>query len=104
MPVTYSGRAVQELITRIRSGIHRPARDARVAVSGGPHLVTIRSHPGAAVDGALPRRQLSRALTAPMAPHLLGVPVRTAKPRVTTAMLASEYPANIVIDRPDCSS
>jgi hypothetical protein len=46
------------------------------------------------------RGELARALRAPIVAHVLSVPVRAVRPRVTTAMLAARHPAYIVIDRP----
>ena len=101
MPVNYRRAAVDALLARIRSTLGRPVRDASVAVDGSAQLVTLRSHPGAAVDATLLRGELARALSAPGAPHVLSVPVRKLEPKITTAMLAAEYPAYIVVDRPD---
>jgi lipoprotein-anchoring transpeptidase ErfK/SrfK len=98
--VTYSGRAVGELLSRIGATVDRAPRDASVTVGGSARLVTIQSHAGRTVDEALLRKELSRALSAPTAAHALGVPVRALKAKVTTTMLAAEYPAYIVVDRP----
>jgi lipoprotein-anchoring transpeptidase ErfK/SrfK len=100
MPVTYSRPVVEELIARFGARIDRPVRDASVSVDGG-HLVEVRASPGAAVSTSMLGRELAQALSTPTAPHVVGVPVRALKPKVTTAMLAAEYPAYIVIDRPD---
>jgi lipoprotein-anchoring transpeptidase ErfK/SrfK len=101
MPVTYSRRAVDELISRIRSTVDRPTRDASVSVDASGQLSQVQSRPGAAVDTSLLHRELSRALSMPIAPHVLSVPVRTVKPGVSTATLAAAHPAYIVVDRPN---
>jgi lipoprotein-anchoring transpeptidase ErfK/SrfK len=101
LPVTYSRITVQALVARIRSAIDRPARDASVTVDSGAQLVSVRSRVGAVVDVAALRGELASALRAPAVPHLLSLPVGNVKPRITTAMLAAEYPAYIVIDRRD---
>jgi lipoprotein-anchoring transpeptidase ErfK/SrfK len=98
--VTYRRRAVDELISRIGATVYRAPRDASVTVDGSAQLVTILSAPGRAADERLLREELARALSAPTAAHVLGVPVRTLKPKVTTTTLAAEYPAYIVVDRP----
>jgi lipoprotein-anchoring transpeptidase ErfK/SrfK len=101
MPVTYRHRAVDELIAHIRSTIDRPLRDATVSVDAGGQLVEVQSRTGAAVDTRRLRRALSQALSAPFAPHVVNVSVRTVKPAVTTEMLAAEHPAYVVVDRPN---
>jgi lipoprotein-anchoring transpeptidase ErfK/SrfK len=98
--VTYSRAAVKRLIARIRAAIDRPVRDASLSVAGNGQLVEVRSRPGAVVHTGLLDRKLARALSAPTAQHVLSVSVRTLRPTVTTAMLAAEYPAYIVVDRP----
>ncbi len=100
LPVSYSRGAVQQLIARVGSAIDRPARDARVTVDSSARLVTVRSRVGAVVDVAALRGELSRALSSPAVPHVLRVPVSAVMPKVTTAMLAAEYPAYVVVDRP----
>src|SRR5437588_10777478 len=81
--------------------IDHPVRNASLSVGGSGQLVEVRSRPGATVDSTLLDRELVRALSAPTARHVLSVPVRTVKPKITTTLLAAEYPAYIVIDRPD---
>src|SRR5205807_2734736 len=97
MPVTYSHAAVGALIARVRSMIDHPVRNASVSVGESGQLVEVRSRPGATVDSTLLDRELVRALSAPTARHVLSVRVRTVKPKITTTMLAAEYPAYIVI-------
>jgi lipoprotein-anchoring transpeptidase ErfK/SrfK len=97
---SYSHQAVSDLIAHIRSAVDRPARDASMTVESAGQLITVRSHAGAEADIVELRGQLERALGAPTVPHALGVSVRVVRPKVTTARLAAEYPAYIVVDRP----
>ena len=62
-------------------------------------LVTVPSHLGTVIDGRSLRRELSKALSTPTSVHVLSVSVRATAPNVTTAMLASRYPAYVVVDR-----
>jgi lipoprotein-anchoring transpeptidase ErfK/SrfK len=101
LPASYSAGAVEQLVARIRSAINRPARDASATVDGNARLIEIRSRVGAEVDLAALRAALTPALAAPTTRHVLSVPVRIIKPKVTTAMLAAEYPAYLVVDRRD---
>jgi lipoprotein-anchoring transpeptidase ErfK/SrfK len=100
MPMTYSHRVVGRFVARIQSAIDRPPRDASASVDGSGHLVAVSSARGARVDAASLRGEVERALQAPVAAQAIAVPVRRLKPRVTSAMLAAEYPTYIVIDRP----
>lgn len=99
--VTYSHSAVTALLARVRAAIDRPVRNASIAVVGGGQLVALRSLPGRAVDTMVLGSQLARALDRPAVRQTVSVAVRTSRPAVSSAKLASEYPTYIVIDRPD---
>lgn len=101
MPVSYSPGPVAALIARTRATIDRPAQDASVTITSGAKLVTTESRPGRTVDVAVLRRALRQALSHPLRTHVLTVPVSRVSPTVTTAKLAAQYPAYIIVDRPD---
>jgi lipoprotein-anchoring transpeptidase ErfK/SrfK len=100
MPVTYSHRVVRDFVARVARKIDRPPRDASVSVGDSGRLVTATSRHGAAVDAAALRPAIERALRTAAPMQVIRAPVRDLEPRLTTAMLAAEYPAYIVIDRP----
>jgi lipoprotein-anchoring transpeptidase ErfK/SrfK len=101
LTVSYSRPALQQFIARIRSAINRPARDAGVTVGSRAQLVQVEGESGMEVDVAALRGELARALGMPTIPHVLTVPIRDVKPKVTTSMLPAEYPAYVVVDRRD---
>jgi hypothetical protein len=98
--VSYSRVAVRTLLARVRAAIDRPPRDASVSVSDGGQLVKHASHTGIAVQTGRLARELTQALADPVSAHVLRVPTRIVRPKVTTTMLAARYPAYVIIDRP----
>jgi hypothetical protein len=100
MRVSFSHSAVAGLLARIEASVHRPARDATVAVSRQPRLVEVPGQRGVGVLTSQLRAELGRALSHPAAAQVLRVPVHALDPRVTTATLPARYPAYIVVDRP----
>jgi lipoprotein-anchoring transpeptidase ErfK/SrfK len=97
LQVTYSHAAVRALTAKIRAAVERPAQNATVTVSGAS-LTQVPGSDGTAVDGRLGGR-IEYALTGASASRTVTVPTRTVHPKVTTAQLASQYPAYIVVDR-----
>jgi lipoprotein-anchoring transpeptidase ErfK/SrfK len=100
MPMTYSHRAVARFVRRIEHAVDRPAREASVSVGGAGQLVTVPSERGVRLAEARLRAEVEQTLQAPTPAQSIDAPVRELKPRVTTATLAAEYPAYIIIDRP----
>jgi lipoprotein-anchoring transpeptidase ErfK/SrfK len=101
LDIRYSKRAIARLVKRIGKAVDEPAVDASVDLEHGD--VT----PQASKDG---RRLLARKLKRQLRRRLLDVSdpgeVKTVrartevvKPQVTTAELAEEYPAILIIDR-----
>jgi lipoprotein-anchoring transpeptidase ErfK/SrfK len=94
----YSHQAIRELTAKVRAAVNRSPRDALVQPNGGD-LQEIASEPGLAVDNGLLARRVERALVDAGAPHAVSVPVHSTTPSVTTAQLAAQYPAYIIVDR-----
>lgn len=96
--VGYSRGAVRSLVAGVAKAADRPARDASVkpAPSG---LVTVPAQTGEAVDAAVLGARVERALVDPAADHSITAPLRPLVPHVSSAQVASKYPAYIVIDR-----
>jgi lipoprotein-anchoring transpeptidase ErfK/SrfK len=100
MPMTYSHRVVARFVGRIEHAVDHPAREASVSVGGSGRLVTVPSERGARLAAARLRGEVEQALRTPAAAQSIDAPVRELKPHVTTATLAADYPAYIIIDRP----
>jgi lipoprotein-anchoring transpeptidase ErfK/SrfK len=94
--VTYSRRAVAGLIARVKKGVDRPARDARVDF---PSLAQVEEKSGVAVKTRLLRRRVERALSDPDRRRLVRAPTKVLKPKVTRAQLAAKYPIVLVAAR-----
>jgi lipoprotein-anchoring transpeptidase ErfK/SrfK len=96
--VSWSRAAVRRLVRRVERDLERDPRDARLDLERGV-VDPQPSEDGLAVRAARLRRDVERTLldSGDRAP----VKVRTAvvKPEVTTAELASRYPAIIIINR-----
>jgi lipoprotein-anchoring transpeptidase ErfK/SrfK len=94
----YSHAAVSRLADYVGSRVDHPAVNASIAPSA-TGLSEVQGHSGVAVDTALLRSRVSHALTGAQPGGAVGVPIHILTPTVTTAQLATRYPAYIVIDR-----
>lgn len=95
---SYSHGAVRGLTKQIRAAVNRAPRDATVQPSSSG-LSTVQGEVGLSVESSKLGGRIEAALVAPSGRRTVSVPVRTVKPRVTTAQLAAKYPAYIVVDR-----
>ncbi|HYM44575.1 MAG TPA: L,D-transpeptidase/peptidoglycan binding protein [Solirubrobacteraceae bacterium] len=98
LAVSYSHVAVQALTAKVRAAVNRAPQNASVAVSGS-ELTRVPAKSGVTVDSARLGGRIERALTGASASRAVTVPAKSVQPKITTAQLASEYPAYIVIDR-----
>ena len=98
--VSYSHQTVRHLTARIRAEVNRPARDATVQPNASG-LDTVPGKPGVIVDSDKLGSRIGQVLSGAVASRAVGVPTRTVQPKITTAQLASKYPAYIVVDRND---
>lgn len=94
--VSYSKAAVAALLARVRKGVDRPARDAKVNF---PSLTHVKEQNGVKVDVAGLEANVKAALTSPD-DRTADVPTAVTKAKVTTDQLADKYPALLVVDRP----
>ena len=94
--VSYSKVAVAKLVARVRKGVSRPARDAKVNF---PALTQVKEQDGLKVDVPGLEQNLRAALTSPD-DRTADVPTAITKAKVTRAELADKYPALLVVDRP----
>ncbi len=95
---SYSSSRVRALTAKIRASVNRPPRDATVEPSGG-RLRAVPGTNGHTVESDKLGGRIHAALLAPLGSRSVSVPAKVVKPKVTTANLASKYPAYIVIDR-----
>ncbi len=98
LQATYSSHALRDITSRIAFDVERPAIDASVVPSAGG-LTEVEGHEGTAVNTALLRSRIVRALIGVRAAHTVAVPAHAVTPTVTSAQLATNYPAYIVVDR-----
>lgn len=96
--VSYSHQSVRDLTAKIRAGVNRAPRDASVEPNAsGLHAVPGQA--GLSVDSTRLGARIDNALSGASPRRVVKVPAHAVKPKVTTAQLASKYPAYIVIDR-----
>jgi lipoprotein-anchoring transpeptidase ErfK/SrfK len=98
--VSYSHAAVSAFVGEVRSALDVQPRDATVRPTA-TGLATVPDRAGVAVERKRLTERVVRALTVPTATRSIAVPTLIRRPSVTTAMLADEYPAYIVVDRAD---
>lgn len=96
--VGYSHEAVTGLTAKVRAAVDRPARDASVQPSASG-LGTVPAKPGVTVENERLGGRIVHALTGASASRTVIVPTKAVAPKVSTAQLASQYPAYIVVDR-----
>jgi lipoprotein-anchoring transpeptidase ErfK/SrfK len=94
--VTYSTRAVEQLVERVEKRLNRPPRDAEVSF---PSLEKVKEQKGRRVKAASLEQRIAQALTVPGVERRVRAPVRILKPKVTQAELAGKYPVVLVADR-----
>ncbi|HXP38245.1 MAG TPA: L,D-transpeptidase/peptidoglycan binding protein [Solirubrobacteraceae bacterium] len=96
--VGYSHAAVRRLTAQVRAAVNREPRNASVVPSASG-LEQVAGENGLSVDSAKLGARIERALTTRGGGRAVGVPANVVKPKVTTAQLAAEYPAYIVVNR-----
>ncbi|HEV3095181.1 MAG TPA: L,D-transpeptidase/peptidoglycan binding protein [Solirubrobacteraceae bacterium] len=96
--VSYSRRAVSDFVGEVRAAVDVQPRDASVEPTGSG-LTEVPQRDGLAVERKRLTERVVRALNTPVASRVLSAPTLVRHAKVTTSMLASEYPAYIVIDR-----
>ena len=96
--VSYSRRAVSDFVGEVRSAVNVEARNASVEPTAAG-LTQVAQRNGLAVEQKRLTARVVHALTTPAAARTLSVPTLVRHPTVTTSMLATRYPAYIVVDR-----
>jgi lipoprotein-anchoring transpeptidase ErfK/SrfK len=96
--ISYSHRAVQRHVDRVRVAVSRPAKDAKVNFT--PANLTIRpAQIGRTIDTAKLRADIGRALVSATDKRTVTAPIKRIRPAVTGEKLANEYPTVVTIDR-----
>jgi lipoprotein-anchoring transpeptidase ErfK/SrfK len=98
LDITYSRVSVDRLVERVAGKVDREAVDAEVDLESGD-LTPRRSERGRAVRRERLRRDVARTLLAVGGDKTVQARTRVVRPAVTTAQLAKEYPAVLVVDR-----
>jgi lipoprotein-anchoring transpeptidase ErfK/SrfK len=98
LPISFSHTAVRDLTAQVMTAVDRPARDASIDPNA-TGLTMVPSRTGVTVRSAVLRSEIERALTDASASHSISVPTVTLQPSVSTAQLATRYPAYILVDR-----
>jgi lipoprotein-anchoring transpeptidase ErfK/SrfK len=96
--VSYSHSAVRGLTAKVRASVARAPRDASVSASA-TGLSEVAGADGVTVDGAKLGARIEHALAARGAARSVTVPAHVVKPSISTAQLAADYPAYIIVDR-----
>ena len=97
--LSYSRRAVEDLVAKVDEEISRPAQDAEVTYSG-TSLGTVDGQEGIAVKTDKLRRAIRAELVLPHADRVVEVSTKVTQPEVTRDELAAQYPYVITINRP----
>jgi lipoprotein-anchoring transpeptidase ErfK/SrfK len=96
--VTFARSTVQRFVGQITKDLNHPAQDASVSYSANS-ISRVDGKPGLTIRAGALTNALQDALTHPTASHHVKVPGIATNPKVTTAQLASQFPAIITIDR-----
>jgi lipoprotein-anchoring transpeptidase ErfK/SrfK len=100
LSVTYSQVAIDRLVERVAGKIDQPAVDADVDLESGD-ITPQASENGRAVRREKLRADVRRTLLDLGDDKTVRARTRVVKPKVTTEELAKEYPAILVVDRPN---
>ena len=96
--VQYSDAAVIRLIDKVRRSVERPAKDAKVKISGAG-VSTVPGVEGLAISASQLHRQIGAAITSTTAPRTFVAHTRHTQPKVTTADLRRKYDTVIIVNR-----
>jgi lipoprotein-anchoring transpeptidase ErfK/SrfK len=98
LPIHYAPGVVAKLTARVADAVRRSPVDASVKPRASG-LSIHRSHSGRALDASALKHKLAAALTSARRPPTITATTHKVSPSVSSAQLASKYPAYIIIDR-----
>jgi len=96
--VDYSHETVTALTAKVRAAVNRAPRNATVQPNASG-LSTVPASPGLTVENERLGGRIVHALTGASPSRTVTVPTKVVQPTITTAQLARQYPAYIVVDR-----
>ena len=96
----YATGVVPRLVRRVAASVRRAPVDASVHPSATGLSLT-RSHPGRELDASALQRRLAATLVSASRPADIDATTKAVSPKVSSAHLASKYPAYIIVDRGD---
>ena len=97
--VSYSRRAVEDLVKEVEDDVNQPAQDAEVTFAG-TSLGTVEGEQGIEVKTPKLRRAIRAELVLPHADRVVEVSTSVLEPEVTREELASQYPIVLTVNRP----
>lgn len=97
--MSYSAKAVRDLVLRVKRKVNRPSKDATITPAAGG-LQRVASRTGVALQQGYLRRRVDKALQTPGARRLIVARTKILTPTVTTSELADKYPWYVIINRP----
>ena len=100
LSISYSEVSVDRLVDRVAGKVDKPAVDAHVDLESGD-ITPQKAQKGRAVKRERLRRDVQRTLLAVSDDKTVRARTRVVEPKVSTAELAKEYPAILVVDRPN---
>ena len=97
--VSYSRRAVEDLVEKVEKEVNQPAQNAEVTFAG-TSLGTVEGQEGIEVKTAKLRRAIRAELVLPHADRVVEVSTSVVQPEVTREELASQHPVILTVNRP----
>src|SRR4051794_10139982 len=96
--VSYSNKAVSDLVGHVEDAVDTPVKEADVAWSGAGVSIQ-QGQPGTRLKASRLRSSVEAALTARGAPHRIQARAAKVEPTRTTAEVAQKYPVILTLDR-----
>jgi lipoprotein-anchoring transpeptidase ErfK/SrfK len=96
--VTYNKPAIDKLVKRVRTSLERKAKDATLDLSKG-QVDPTTSQTGVRVKYNTLAKEVEKTLLTPGKSDPVKVQTSVVQPKVSTAQLAKQYPAVIVVHR-----
>ena len=100
LDISYARESIDRLVERVAGKVDREPVDAAVDLEHGD-ITPQASERGRALRRARLRRAVERTLLAVGGDKTVRARTRVVQPEVTTAELAKQYPAVLVVDRPN---
>jgi lipoprotein-anchoring transpeptidase ErfK/SrfK len=96
--VRFSDAAIIRLVDKVRRAVERPAKDAKVSISGAG-IATVPGHDGIAVRASDLHRSIKAAIVSPTASRSFVAETRHVSPKVGDDDLAKKYATVLIVNR-----